>query len=187
MIQNTTKITNTVTLDNKARSNDKNKWSPWTTTFENRISKDGSYDPDKNQITWTVTVKNPYGESLEGSKVVDTVTTPGAKIVGNITLTETCTKEGNWVDTVIKNDIAPYDSKTGFEYTFGEVYGKEYKFTYVTSVPTDSSGKPVEKVHNKSDFTINKKTYTFEKDVHSSDRSWYENLYLLKYQLRSDE
>lgn len=181
--QNTTK---TVTLDNKARSNIENKWSHWTTTFENRISKDGSYDPDKNQITWTVTVKNPYGESLKDSKVVDKVTTDGAKIVGNITLTETCTKEGNLVDTVITNAIAPYDSKTGFEYTFGEVYGKEYKFTYVTSVPTDSSGKPVEKVHNKSDFTINKKTYTFEKDVYASDRDWSFNKYKFSYQLIED-
>ena len=172
--QNTTK---TVTLDNKARSNIENKWSHWTTTFENRISKDGSYDPDKNQITWTVTVKNPYGENLKGSKVVDTVTTDGAKIVGNITLTETCTKEGNRIDTVITNAIAPNKSKTGFEYTFGEVYGKEYKFTYVTSVPKTADGKPVEKVHNKSDFTINNKTYTFEKDVHSSDRDWYFNKY----------
>ena len=181
--QNTTK---TVTLDNKARSNIENKWSHWTTTFENRISKDGSYDPDKNQITWTVTVKNPYGESLKDSKVVDTVTTDGAKILGYITLTETCTKEGNWANTVIKNDIAPYDSKTGFEYTFGEVYGKEYQFTYVTSVPTDPSGKPVKKVHNKSDFTINNKTYTFEKDVHSSDRSWFFNKYKSSNMLSED-
>lgn len=184
--QNPTKITKTVTLDNKARSNIENKWSHWTTTFENRISKDGSYDPDKNQITWTVTVKNPYGESLKDSKVVDKVTTDGAKIVGNITLTETCTKEGNWVDTVITNAIAPNESKTGFEYTFGEVYGKEYTFTYVTSVPTDSSGKPVKKVHNKSDFTINNKTYTFEKDVHSSDRSWSFNKYKFSNKLIED-
>lgn len=181
--QNTTK---TVTLDNKARSNIENKWSYWTTTFENRISKDGSYDPDKNQITWTVTVKNPYGESLKDSKVVDKVTTDGAKIVGNITLTETCTKEGKWVDTVITNAIAPNESKTGFEYTFGEVYGKEYQFTYVTSVPTDSSGKPVKKVHNKSDFTINNKTYTFEKDVYASDRDWSFNKYKFSYQLIED-
>lgn len=184
--QNPTKITKTVTLDNKARSNIENKWSHWTTTFENRISKDGSYDPDKNQITWTVTVKNPYGESLKDSKVVDKVTTDGAKIVGNITLTETCTKEGNWVDTVITNAIAPNESKTGFEFTFGEVYGKEYTFTYVTSVPTDSSGKPVKKVHNKSDFTINNKTYTFEKDVHSSDRSWSFNKYKFSNKLIED-
>lgn len=181
--QNTTK---TVTLDNKARSNIENKWSHWTTTFENRISKDGSYDPDKNQITWTVTVKNPYGENLKGSKVVDTVTTDGAKIVGNITLTETCTKEGNRIDTVITNAIAPNKSKTGFEYTFGEVYGKEYKFTYVTSVPKTADGKPVEKVHNKSDFTINNKTYTFEKDVHSSDRDWYFNKYKFSNKLIED-
>ena len=48
----------------------------------------------------------------------------------------------------------------------------EYKFTYETTVPTDSTtGKPV-MVHNDSTFKVDGKDYTVGKDVTPSDRSW---------------
>ena len=50
---------------NKARSNDTG-WKTVKTKFEARISKDGSYNADTDKITWTVTVKNPYGQNLKG-------------------------------------------------------------------------------------------------------------------------
>jgi LPXTG-motif cell wall-anchored protein len=159
-----------VEFKNKARSNN-TEWKPWTTKFENRISKDGSYDPDTNQIKWTVTVKNPYGQNLKNSTVVDTITTDGATIVGNVTLTQTRTPKGDWNTIVIDDKIAPYPDGTGFEYTFGDVSGKEYQFTYVTSAPKDSNGKFL-KVHNDSNITIGDKTYTAGKDVTPSDRKW---------------
>ncbi len=154
---------------NKARSNDTG-WKTVKTKFEARISKDGSYDPDTNQIKWTVTVKNPYGQNLNGSKVVDTITKGGATIVGNVTLTQTRTPKGDWNTIVIDDKIAPYPDGTGFEYTFGDVSGKEYQFTYVTSAPKDSNGKFL-KVHNDSTITIDR-DYTAGKDVTPSDRQW---------------
>lgn len=191
----------TVVLQNKARTNKENDWSYWETKFENPISKYGNYNPDTNQIKWTVTVKNPYGQNLKDSKVVDKVTTSGATIVGNVTLTQTSTPEGEWSNTVITNSIAPYEDGTGFEYTFGDANGKEYQFTYVTSVPKDSNGKP-QVVHNDSKITINKKKdYSTGADTYPTDRSWYfnknkvensltstetENQYLAKWSLSSE-
>ena len=155
---------------NKARSNDTG-WKTVKTKFEARISKDGSYNADTDKITWTVTVKNPYGQNLKGSKVEDTVTTPGATIVGNVTLTQTSTSEGGWSNQLITNSITPYADKTGFEYTFGDADGKEYQFTYVTSAPKDTDGKFL-KVHNDSTIKIDGKDYTAGKDVTPHDRKW---------------
>lgn len=182
---------------NKARSNDTG-WKTVKTKFEARISKDGSYNADTDKITWTVTVKNPYGQNLKGSKVEDTVTTPGATIVGNVTLTQTSTSEGGWSNQLITNSITPYKDKTGFEHTFGDADGKEYQFTYVTSAPKDTDGKFL-KVHNDSTITIDGKKYTAEKEVTPSDRSWNfykstkgsltstgENQYTAGWQISSD-
>lgn len=182
---------------NKARSNDTG-WKTVKTKFEARISKDGSYNADTDKITWTVTVKNPYGQNLKGSKVEDTVTTPGATIVGNVTLTQTSTSEGGWSNQLITNSITPYEDKTRFEYTFGDADGKEYQFTYVTSAPKDTDGKFL-KVHNDSTITIDGKKYTAGKDVTPSDRSWNfykstkgsltstgENQYTAGWQISSD-
>ena len=160
-----------IDFKNKVRTNNEKDWKSVKTKFEARISKDGSYNADTDKITWTVTVKNPYGQNLKGSKVEDTVTTPGATIVGNVTLTQTSTSEGDWSNQLITNSITPYADKTGFEYTFGDADGKEYQFTYVTSAPKDTDGKYL-KVHNDSTITIDGKKYTAGKDVTPSDRKW---------------
>lgn len=164
-----------VEFKNKARSNGTD-WKWTTTKFENRISKTGSYDADTDKIKWTVTVKNPYGQNLSGSKVVDTITEGGAKIEGNVTLNQTRAPSGTHVTKFIK-DITPYPDRTGFEYTFNDAdadegyqfTGKEYTFTYVTSAPRDANGN-FQNVHNDSNITIDKKTYTAGKDVTPSDR-----------------
>lgn len=160
-----------IDFKNKVRTNNEKDWKSVKTKFEARISKDGSYNADTDKITWTVTVKNPYGQNLKGSKVEDTVTTPGATIVGNVTLTQTSTSEGDWSNQLITNSITLYGDKTGFEYTFGDADGKEYQFTYVTSAPKDTDGKYL-KVHNDSTITIDGKKYTAGKDVTPSDRKW---------------
>ena len=157
-----------IDFKNKARSS--NKDDDWTTHFEARISKDGSYNADTDKITWTVTVKNPYGQNLQGSKVVDKITTEGAQIEGSIKLTETKDKDNKTSTKLITNSITPYEDKTGFEYTFGDADGKEYQFTYVTSVPKDS-GRP-QTVHNDSTIKIGDKDYKAGKDVTPSDRKW---------------
>ena len=161
-----------VEFQNKARSNNENDWKWWTTKFEDRIWKNGSYDPDTNTITWTVGVKNPYGQNLKGSKVVDKITTDGAKIQGNIKLEQVRDKDGSWTTSIIDSAIPANTNGDGFEYTFNQdAYGMEYKFTYVTSVPASTDGKQVT-VHNDSTITTNGKDYTTGKDVSSYDRSW---------------
>lgn len=188
-----------VEFQNKARSNNENDWKWWTTSFEDCIWKNGSYDPDTDKITWTVTVKNPYGQNLKGSKVVDTITKGGALIEGSITLTETKDKDNKTSNTVIDSAITPYGSKNGFEYTFTQdADGKEYQFTYVTSAPKDTDGN-FQTVHNDSKIKIDDKDYTAEKDVTPSDRSWNfykstkgsltstgENQYTAGWQISSD-
>lgn len=155
---------------NKVRSNKTDDWKWWTTKFDSRIWKSGTYDPDTNKITWTVCVKNPYAQNLNKSTVVDEITTADALIEGNITLTETVDKDGNTVNKDITT-FAPDTDQKGFTYTFGNAYGREYKFTYVTSVPASSDGNQV-KVHNDSTFTTGGKGYTTGTDVYSYDRSW---------------
>lgn len=156
-----------VEFKNKARSNDKNDWKWTTTKFENRISKTGSYDADTDKIIWTVTVKNPYGQNLKGSTVVDTITAGGAQIEGSIKLAQT-KDEYN----VIDSNISPYEKRNGFTYTFtNDAYGKEYQFTYVTSAPKDANGN-FQKVHNDSTIKIDGKDYTAGKDVTPHDRKW---------------
>ena len=158
-----------IDFKNKARSG--NEDDDCTTHFEARISKTGSYNADTDKITWTVTINNPYGQNLKGSKVVDTITKGGALIEGSIKLTETKDENNQTSNAVIDSLIAPYPSKNGFEYTFGDARGKEYTFTYETDAPKDTNGK-FQKVHNDSNITIGDKTYTAGKDVTPSDRSW---------------
>lgn len=158
-----------IDFKNKARSG--NQDDDWTTHFEARISKDGSYNADTDKITWTVTVKNPYGQNLKNSTVVDTITTEGALIQGNIKLEQIRDKDGNWGTTSIGEPFAPNTDRKGFVYTFEQdAYGMEYKFTYVTSAPKDN-GKFL-KVHNDSTIKIGDKDYKAGKDVTPSDRSW---------------
>ena len=161
-----------VEFKNKARSNKETDEKWWTTTFENRISKTGSYDADTNKITWTVTVKNPYGQNLKDSAVVDTITDGDALIEGNIKLEQVRDKDGKWVTSNIGDPFEPNPNKKGFTYTFTEdAFGMEYKFTYVTSAPKDANGN-FQKVHNDSNITIAGKKYTAGMDVTPSDRKW---------------
>lgn len=169
IIKNTAAGAGSVEFKNKARSNKTDDWKWWTTSFEDRIWKNGSYNPDTNTITWTVCVKNPYAQNLKDSTVVDKITTTGALIEGDITLTETVDKDGSTVNNA--TTFTPDTDRKGFTYTFGDAYGKEYKFTYVTSVPASSDGTQV-KVHNDSTFTTGGKPYTTGTDVYSHDRSW---------------
>lgn len=172
IIKNTATGDGYVEFQNKARSNNENDWQWLTSKFKDRIWKDGSYDPDTNTITWTVLVKNPYGQNLKGSKVVDNITTEGALIQGNIKLEQVRDKDGNWVPSNFGEPFEPNADKKGFIYTFDQdAYGMEYKFTYVTSVPASTDGKQVT-VHNDSTITTNGKDYTTGKDVSSYDRSW---------------
>lgn len=173
IIKNTAAGAGSFAFQNKVRSNKTEDWKWWTTNFEDRIWKNGSYSADTNTITWTVGVKNPYAQNLKGTTVVDTIATEGALINGSIKLEQIRDKDGSWVTTSIGEPFEPNADKKGFTYTFNEdAFGMEYKFTYETSVPADpTTGKPV-MVHNDSTFKVGGKDYTVGNDVYPSDRSW---------------
>lgn len=125
------------------------------------IKKASNYNPDDGYMYWTVTVYNPDGGDLNGKKLSDIIQTPGAEIVGNVTVTQT---DLNWQQSEF-DQITLAAGSTGFDYTFEkEAKGREYKFTYKTKVPDG-----VTKVENKS---IIDDKYTAEETGTVTDRKW---------------
>lgn len=78
---------------------------------EPRLTKSGNYDANSRIITWTVTIKNPYGEDLRGKKFTDLLPA-GLEVVNNVEIT--C---GYWSDD-IKPVSAEDFKKAGCSYTF---------------------------------------------------------------------
>lgn len=78
---------------------------------EPRLTKSGNYDANSRIITWTVTIKNPYGEDLRGKTFTDLLPA-GLEVVNNVEITR-----GYW-----SNDIKPVSAedfkKDGYTYTF---------------------------------------------------------------------
>lgn len=78
---------------------------------EPRLTKSGNYDANSRIITWTVTIKNPYGEDLRGKKFTDLLPA-GLEVVNNVEITR-----GHWSDD-IKPVSAEDFKKAGYSYTF---------------------------------------------------------------------
>lgn len=78
---------------------------------EPRLTKSGNYDANSRIITWTVTIKNPYGEDLRGKKFTDLLPA-GLEVVNNVEITR-----GYWSDD-IKPVSAEDFKKAGYSYTF---------------------------------------------------------------------
>lgn len=76
-----------------------------------RLTKSGNYDANSRIITWTVTIKNPYGEDLRGKKFTDLLPA-GLEVVNNVEITR-----GYWSDD-IKPVSAEDFKKAGCSYTF---------------------------------------------------------------------
>lgn len=78
---------------------------------EPRLTKSGNYDANSRIITWTVTIKNPYGEDLRGKTFTDLLPA-GLDVVGEVTI-----QREHW-----SNDIKPVSAedfkKDGYTYTF---------------------------------------------------------------------
>ena len=94
--------------------------------FQDELNKSGSYDPEKNEITWTVTI-TPNGVSMDGYVLKDT-------------LPNGCTMTGYFkVDGQYETNKFPDKGKGSFSYTFsGEQYKKpahSYTVTYKTTAP----------------------------------------------------
>lgn len=78
---------------------------------EPRLTKSGNYDANSRIITWTVTIKNLYGEDLRGKKFTDLLPA-GLEVVNNVEITR-----GYWSDD-IKPVSAEDFKKAGCSYTF---------------------------------------------------------------------
>ena len=96
--------------------------------FRDELNKSGSYDPEKNEITWTVTIM-PNGVSMDGYVLKDT-------------LPSGCTMTGYFkVDGQYETNDFPDKGKGSFSYTFsGEQYKKpahSYTVTYKTTAPAN--------------------------------------------------
>lgn len=94
--------------------------------FQDELNKSGSYDPEKTEITWTVTI-TPNGVSMDGYVLKDT-------------LPSGCTMTGYFkVDGQYETNDFPDKGKGSFSYTFsGEQYKKpahSYTVTYKTTAP----------------------------------------------------
>ena len=96
--------------------------------FRDELNKSGSYDSEKNEITWTVTIM-PNGVSMDGYVLKDT-------------LPSGCTMTGYFkVDGQYETNDFPDKGKGSFSYTFsGEQYENpaySYTVTYTTTAPAN--------------------------------------------------
>ena len=96
--------------------------------FRDELNKSGSYDPEKNEITWTVTIM-PNGVSMDGYVLKDT-------LPSGCTMTGYFKVDGNGTQYKA-NDFAK--GQGSFSYTFsGEQYKNpaySYTVTYKTTAP----------------------------------------------------
>lgn len=137
---------------------------------EPRLTKSGNYDANSRIITWTVTIKNPYGEDLRGKKFTDLLPA-GLEVVNNVEITR-----GHWSDD-IKPVSAEDFKKAGYSYTFPTDKSETAAFYTIeikTKVPNNT---PVGTIYtNTADFDGSGASG----DVTVTDRSSYLNKSLSK-------
>ena len=99
--------------------------------FQDELNKSGSYDPEKKEIKWTVTII-PNGVSMDGYVLKDT-------LPSGCTMTGYFKVDGN--GTQYETNEFPDKGKGSFSYTFsGEQYKKpaySYTVTYTTTAPAN--------------------------------------------------
>lgn len=128
--------------------------------FQDELNKSGSYDSEKNEITWTVTIM-PNGVSMDGYVLKDT-------------LPSGCTMTGYFkVDGQYETNDFPDKGKGSFSYTFsGEQYQNpaySYTVTYTTTAPANF--KIGNKVINNAYLELNgKKKWEASGDASYNDR-----------------
>lgn len=130
---------------------------------EPRLTKSGNYDANSRIITWTVTIKNPYGEDLRGKTFTDLLP-DGLDVVGEVTI-----QREHW-----SNDIKPVSAedfkKDGYTYTFPADKSETatfYKIFLQTKVPDGTAVGTTYK--NEAKFDGN----SASGDVTVTDRSSY--------------
>ena len=146
-------------LYNCALANDKNQ--DGRVSFHDELNKSGSYNPEKNEITWTVTII-PNGVSMDGYVLKDT-------------LPSGCTMTGYFkVDGQYETNDFPDKGKGSFSYTFsGQQYKNPayscYTVTYTTTAPANF--QIGDKVKNNAYLELNgKKKWEASGDASYNDR-----------------
>ena len=137
---------------------------------EPRLTKSGNYDANSRIITWTVTIKNPYGEDLRGKKFTDLLPA-GLEVVNNVEITR-----GHWSDD-IKPVSAEDFKKAGYSYTFPTDKSETAAFYTIKIQTKVPDGTAVGTTYtNTADFDGN----SASGDVTVTDRSSYLNKSLSK-------
>lgn len=98
---------------------------------EPRLTKSGNYDASSRIITWTVTIKNPFGEDLRGKTFTDLLPA-GLEVVNNVKI-----QRGYY-----SNDLGPISAEdfknAGYSYTFPNdlPHGPETEASYTIEIQT---------------------------------------------------
>ncbi len=149
---------NAVDLVNCVLANDKKQ--DGKVYFHDELNKSGSYDPEKNEIRWTVTII-PNGVSMDGYVLKDTLPS-GCKMTGYFK-----------VDGQYETNDFPDKGNGSFSYTFsGEQYKNpafSYTVTYTTTAPANF--QIGDKVTNNAYLELNgKKKWEASGDASYNDR-----------------
>lgn len=137
---------------------------------EPRLTKSGNYDANSRIITWTVTIKNPYGEDLRGKKFTDLLPA-GLEVANNVEITR-----GYWSDD-IKPVSAEDFKKAGCSYTFPTDKSETAAFYTIKIQTKVPDGTAVGTTYtNTADFDGN----SASGEVTVTDRSSYLNKSLSK-------
>ena len=132
--------------------------------FHNEMSKSGSYDPEKNEITWTVTIM-PNGASMNGYVLKDTLQ-DGCKMTGYFMVVD-----NNGKTLLEKNDL--YKDQTEFSHKFeGEAYKTaSYKYTVIYKTTAPANFKIGNKVNNTAELWLqDSKKWEASGDASYNDR-----------------
>ena len=128
--------------------------------FRDELNKSGSYDPEKNEITWTVTIM-PNGVSMDGYVLKDT-------------LPSGCTMTGYFkVDGQYETNDFPDKGKGSFSYTFsGEQYkNPAYSYTVIYTTTAPANFQIGDKVKNNAYLELNgNKKWEASGDASYNDR-----------------
>lgn len=149
---------NAVDLVNCVLANDKKQ--DGKVYFHDELNKSGSYNPEKKEITWTVTII-PNGVSMDGYVLKDTLPS-GCKMTGYFK-----------VDGQYETNDFPDKGKGSFSYTFsGEQYkNPAYSYTVIYTTTVPANFQIGDKVTNNAYLELNgKKKWEASGDASYNDR-----------------
>ena len=140
---------------------------------EPRLTKSGNYDANSRIITWTVTIKNPFGEDLRGKKFTDLLPTE-LEVVDSVEITR------GYYSEDLKPISAEAFKNAGYSYTFPKdlAHGPETESFYTIKIKTKIPAGTAVGTKFKNEATFDDSGASGEVTV--TDRSSYLNKSLSK-------